>query len=669
MPNTDKVALNRLQHEPSLYLRQHQSNPVNWQPWDEQALAQARRENKPIFLSIGYSSCYWCHVMEHDSFEDHAVAEILNKNFVPIKVDREERPDLDQQYMEALLMINGHGGWPMSVFLTPDLKPFMAGTFYYKSNFINLLKQMIEVWQTKSSEVFSYSGQLASQLNQLLSRDESSAPKLQLDKTLEQYLQLLERADDPVNHGFGRAPKFPAHCQLSFLALFCALEKKSERAQELAFGQLDAMLKGGIFDHIEGGFHRYSVDAFWSIPHFEKMLYDNAQLLESYLNFFLLTNRKEYLKTGRKIIEFMQDRLIQTEARIAAAIDAGPVGAEGEYYAFSFEELQKALSASEFEMTQSVFDISKSGNFEGRIVMRLQAGVPASKVEDPAYDKVVGLLRNLRRERTCPLVDSKMITAWAAQSVSALALATQVLDEAQYYQTGADIVAAILNARSSSGELRRCIYDGQAKQRACLDDYSYLIQACLNLYQVNFDIQFLNLADDLQSEQDATLWSQKFNSYLYSSAQDLISSRSDFFDQVTPSGVSVTLRNLIRLQGWSFQSKRQERIEELTSQLSLITQQADFSSCSSVAALLFQEKYCRVVFKNTDNFSAIKKEFLKLAHVDFFKAEHVGGGYEVKGSVELTRHGDESVFMVCRDNTCLPPVTDVKTLGQILTAN
>jgi uncharacterized protein len=669
MSNANSAPKNRLQYEASLYLRQHQSNPVNWQPWDKQSLAQARLENKPIFLSIGYSSCYWCHVMEHDSFEDTDVAEILNKNFIAIKVDREERPDLDQQYMEALLMINGHGGWPMSVFLTPELKPFMAGTFYYKANFIHLLRQMHEVWQTKSSEVFSYSNQLASQLNQVMPPGRQTDESNELEEKLDAYLQLLLRAEDPRGHGFGKAPKFPAHCQLSFLALLCAVHTNVESALALACGQLDAMLKGGIFDHVEGGFHRYSVDRFWNIPHFEKMLYDNAQLLENYLKFYLLTGREEYLQASRRVIEFLQDKLISSEGQIASAIDAGPVGAEGEYYAFSYKELQSLLSSSEFQNALQLFEISKAGNFEGRTVLRLQSSVFAAEIQNPIYQKFIQRLREIRRQRKCPLIDSKMITSWASQAVSSLALAARCMSNSELYQTASGIVAAIISARDSQGELKRCLYDGQARQKACLDDYSFLIQACLDLYQVEFDVSFLELANSLQAEQDTHLWSEQISSYLYSAAKDLISVRGDYFDQVSPSGVSVTLKNLFRLQGWCFDSKRQLRIQRLADQLQVLTGQADYSSCSAVAALLFLEKYCRVVFNNYDSFSEIRHEFLKYAHVDFFRAEHMRGAQPFEKSLVSAKQGEQRVFMVCRDKTCFPPVTDVKTLRQILAAS
>jgi len=490
---------NRLVNETSPYLLQHAYNPVDWYPWGEEAFEKARREDKPLFLSVGYSTCYWCHVMEKESFEDEEVAERLNKHFVPIKVDREQRPDIDEQYMIATQLLTGRGGWPNSVWLTPDGRPWMAGTYFPKDRFMAVLQQLAIAWETRRDEVERNADRLAEAIAQIGAGEAASAeaaaslsPALVEDATK----GFLERFDE-TNAGFGGPPKFPPHGILDFL-----MERYRTTGDEAtlkpALRTLDAMWLGGIRDHVGGGFHRYSTDHKWLLPHFEKMLYDNAQLLRAYAEAYALTGEARYREAVEDVYRWIEREMTDPEGGFYSALDSGEVGAEGAYYVWTVEQLEAALGEDDAALFADVYQFEERGNFEeestgertGANIPHLPAPVEEiarQRGADPETFKArLNALRErlleARQKRPPPHKDNKVLASWNGLMIEALAYAGRTLEEPRYVASARRAAAFVLDSmRTEDGSLLRSFRDGQAVQPAFLDDHAYLAKALLEL--------------------------------------------------------------------------------------------------------------------------------------------------------------------------------------------
>jgi uncharacterized protein len=390
---------NLLQFEKSPYLLQHKDNPVSWFPWSEEAFRTAREQDKPLFLSIGYSTCYWCHVMEKDSFEHEDVADLLNDYFVSIKVDREERPDVDQIYMDAVTRMTGHGGWPLSVFLTPDLKPFWGGTFFYRDQFKQILQQIHRAWTEDRTRVTEAADTLAELVDD---RDMSGPRSLLHEEILAQAFSNYKTRFDPLFGGFGPAPKFPPALQVSFLLRYYR-RFHDEHALHMATFTLEKMARGGMYDQLEGGFHRYSVDQRWLVPHFEKMLYDNALLTVAYLEAFQVTGRAEFATVAREVIEFVMNEMLSEEGAFFCALDAGEVDREGEYYVWSDEELRSLLSEDQYLAFRKVYGVTERGNFEHHTnVLAVEPTLNWAAREDGTVREARRALLAARAKRTRP---------------------------------------------------------------------------------------------------------------------------------------------------------------------------------------------------------------------------------------------------------------------------
>lgn len=538
---------NHLSKESSPYLLQHKDNPVWWWPWSDEAFAAAKKEEKPVFLSIGYSSCHWCHVMEYESFEDSEVAELLNKSFISIKVDREELPDVDAIYMKAVQAMTRSGGWPMSVFLTPDKEPFYGGTYFPKAIFTGILEQLTKAWSVDRKRIGETASNLVNHLKEhyTVSSSSSAFDKAAFTLLSSDLLNDASSSFDELNGGFGRAPKFPSDALLRYLIRLYKRDN-NEDTLNIITTSLNGMMRGGFYDHLGGGFHRYAVDARWSVPHFEKMLYTNATLAELYLEAFQLTEDNSYLKVSLETLRYLADEMT-FEGAFLSAEDADSEGKEGTFYAWSMSELKSLLTNAELDALSSVYQLSETGNFEDNYnVLELYPDRNWSDKEDPLIVNAEAKLKAARDKRERPFKDDKVLTAWNALTISAFALAYRVTGEAKYLTQATKGTEFIFDRLVTKDELLRSFCKDTASISATLDDYAYLVKALLDLYEASFNRYWLTKATHIQSLQDKVLWNEELAVYDYST-QELLFKASTFHDEARPNSQSVSADNLSRL--------------------------------------------------------------------------------------------------------------------------
>ena len=540
--------MNRLGQEKSPYLLQHAHNPVDWFPWGPEAFAEAKRRNVPVFLSIGYSTCYWCHVMEKECFEQKDVGDALSP-FVSIKVDREEHPEVDELYMDAVMAMTGRGGWPMSVFLTPDLKPFWGGTYLPKEQFLQLCSKVLEVWEGNPKEILHTGDQLLQALSQEQGPDggQTGVPDQEIFRRF--LIQSNERFDEE-NGGFSGAPKFPAPSALRMLLRLTRLPATFDQkftALEMAEKSLEAMAVGGLYDQIGGGFHRYSVDERWLVPHFEKMLYDNALMATTYLEAYQLTGNEIFAAVARETLDYLLRDMKAPGGGFFAAEDAGEVGKEGEFYVWKFSELEAMPGFKEFYRH---FAVIPEGNFEhGNNVLCL--GEPEDFLPSRAgavAEFRAGLLRR-RGDRRRPHRDEKILTSWNGLALSALALGFSALGDERYLRA-AEECAGWMKANLWNGKtLFRRYAGGEAKYQGTSSDYAFLTEGLIQLYQASFNEAYLLWARELQGVLDAEFWDEKEGGYYTAarSEENLIVRKKDRVDGALPSPNSVAFRNLLAL--------------------------------------------------------------------------------------------------------------------------
>jgi uncharacterized protein YyaL (SSP411 family) len=553
---------NRLIHETSPYLKQHAHNPVAWYPWGPEALERARRLDRPIFLSIGYSACHWCHVMEHESFEDPEVAQILNDHFVSIKVDREERPDLDQIYMTAVQRMTGQGGWPMSMFLTPDLKPFYGGTYfppddrYGRPGFKRILLALVEAWQTRREEVNQVSEKRAEEVQQVV-RLTPIAGDLGVD--LLQHAALnLQRVFDPTQGGFGSAPKFPHPMEIRLL-LRIWKRFGSEPALHMARVTLDHMARGGIYDHLGGGFHRYSTDERWLVPHFEKMLYDNALLSVAYLEAYQATGGPLYRQVVEETLGYVLREMTSPEGPFYSTQDADSEGEEGKFFVWSAAEVEAVLGQEQADVFASVYDVTEHGNWEGHnILHRAKTDEQDARLLHLPEADLRRLLEECKRKlfavrsrRVRPGRDEKVLTSWNGLMIDAFAQAAQVLDNPDHAAAATRAADFILSTMyTTDGRLLRTYSAGsQPKLNAYLEDYAFLLQALVSLYETTFEARWISSALQLAEVLIAEFWDNAEGGFFYTgrSHEALIARTKDPHDSSIPSGNSMAVTALLRL--------------------------------------------------------------------------------------------------------------------------
>lgn len=549
---------NRLAAESSPYLLQHADNPVDWFPWGDAAFAKARSENKPIFLSIGYSTCYWCHVMERESFANPDVADRMNRSVIAVKVDREERPDLDGIYMAAVMLMTGQGGWPMSVFLTPDRKPFFGATYIPRPRFLELLEGVHAAWTHRRRQVLEEAERIAEAIRTtsgVPEKPSASLPEPDLIRTA--ALRYGERFD-AVHGGFGGAPKFPQPAVLELLM------SRYERANDpsvlsMVTRTLDAMSRGGIHDQVGGGFHRYSTDAKWQVPHFEKMLYDQAQLLHAYARAFRLSGNEEFRRVCEMIVEYLQREMTGGSGLFHSAQDSEVDGTEGKSYLWAPEELRNILGEHEYSLAARVFGIRSAPRFEGRHILHWpdtyensakDAGMTVSGIFD-AVDSIRKKLLTVRLARPRPFLDDKSITSWNGLTIEALAYAGGVLNEKHIVRMASRAADDLLSTlRDSGGNLLHVARAGSARLPAYLDDYGAAILGLVELYRVTGDPRRREEAERLGSAmvEHFREASGRFR-YTAPSIGFLIAEAPDTFDGAFPSGNSLAVRALSGLGG------------------------------------------------------------------------------------------------------------------------
>ena len=552
---------NRLIHETSPYLLLHAHNPVEWYPWGDEALERAKKENKLIFLSVGYSTCYWCHVMEREVFSNPEIAALMNKDFINIKIDREERPDLDEIYMTATQLLTQRGGWPNSVFLTPDLKPFYAGTYFPPTDvpgrpgFPTILDAVHEAWVTRETEVIESANQVSDTIELATNRGFRALTAAPLDRSLTAAaLDYLRTTYSPADGGFGGAPKFPSPANLEFLLSeyqrgsgLQTPPTRDESLLEMVTYTLDRMAYGGMYDQIGGGFHRYSVDAKWLVPHFEKMLYDNAQLAKVYLQAYQLTQEPRYRRIAEEIFSFIFREMTAPEGGFYAALDAETDAEEGKYYVWTADEIQKILGKKTAARFADVYGVNKGPNFEGKNVLYVPNGAAAEDALKEVKSARERLLE-ARFDREYPLLDTKIIVNWNGLMIDALAYGYQVLGKERYLLAASKGAQFILDTlKKPDGELCHTYTAGVVKQDVYLDDYAFFVQGLLGLYQATGDERWLNSAKRLNDAMIQLFWDQKNGGFYYTKAdaKHLIVRTKKPYDSAVPSGNAVAVTNLL----------------------------------------------------------------------------------------------------------------------------
>lgn len=551
---------NRLINETSPYLLQHANNPVDWYPWGEEALERARSEDKPILLSIGYSACHWCHVMERESFEDEIIAGMMNENFVSIKVDREERPDLDQVYMQAVQMLTGSGGWPMTVFLTPEGKPFYGGTYFPPTDrqgmpgFPRLITSIAEAYKTNKGEVDRVTQQLTTQMTQ--SNQIPKGTSILTVDILHQAYSTLATNFDYQNGGFGNAPKFPQPMGPEFLLRYYH-HGYNPRALELVEITLEKMAYGGIYDQIGGGFHRYSTDAYWLVPHFEKMLYDNALLARLYLHTHLITGKPLYRRIVEETLDYVLREMTDSSGGFYSAQDADSEGVEGKFFVWTPDEIRAVLGDADSEVFSSYYGVTPNGNFEGENILNIrqdpEAFAEAHDLTQEQLDEIISrsskALLDVREQRIHPMRDDKVLASWNGLMLRSFAEAAAALGRADYLEAAVKNAGFLVGTMKSQGRLLRTYRDGQAKLLGYLEDYSFVVDGLLALYEATFDIRWLDEAVTLADSMIELFWDEGIGGF-YDTGSDhetLVVRPRDVFDNAQPCGGSVASDALLKL--------------------------------------------------------------------------------------------------------------------------
>jgi uncharacterized protein YyaL (SSP411 family) len=582
-PDGSPTYTNRLILETSPYLLQHAHNPVNWYAWSDEAFTEAKRSGRPVLLSIGYSTCHWCHVMERESFEDEEIAAYMNANYVAIKVDREERPDLDAIYMSAVQMLTGRGGWPMTTWLTPEGEPFFGGTYFpardgdrgTRKGFLTLLRDMKKTYAERPEAVAGEAARITERVRKAMAGGDGGAlPRV---ASLDRAVAQLEAGYDPVHGGRRGTPKFPSSFPVRLL--LSQYRRTGERKlREMAEVTLSRMAAGGIYDQIGGGFHRYSTDAKWLVPHFEKMLYDNALLAVAYLEGYQVTGREEFADVARDILLYVARENTSPEGAFYSATDADSLGPHGEleegwFFTWTPAEMDAVLDAEDSRRVQAYYGVSPGGNFEGRSILHVPRaadevarllGVPTGRL-DASLERARARLYAERAKRPAPLRDDKIVTSWNGLMIAAMARCGFVLDEPELVERGTRAADFLLRHSRREGRLRRTFAEGAARHPAFLDDYSFLIAALLDLYEADSDPRWLAEAVGLQGVLDAHYRDSKTGGFFMTADdhESLLAREKPARDGAEPSGNSVALMNLLRLHELTSDDRYRAAAEKL----------------------------------------------------------------------------------------------------------
>jgi uncharacterized protein len=677
---------NRLVHETSPYLQQHAHNPVDWYPWGDEALGKAKAENKPVLLSIGYSACHWCHVMEKESFENEAIAALMNEKFVNIKVDREERPDLDEIYMNAVQMLTGRGGWPMTVFLTPEGKPFFGGTYFPPEDrhgmpgFPRILKAVAEAYHNRKNDVNQSVEQIHAAMSRLARVGESQRtfdPEIVVKSA-----ERLAQAYDPEHGGFGQAPKFP-NAGVYELYLRAYRHSQQPRFLQMIEHTLRAMAEGGIYDHLGGGFHRYSVDEKWLVPHFEKMLYDNAQLIRIYAEAYTV-KREPLLK---KVVEetgcYLVREMLSPEGGFYSTQDADSEGEEGKFFVWTEDELEQLVGEQAAAIFARSYDVTEFGNFEKKNILHpvlTTQQVAALFKKDPGeVEKSLADTRKKlfkeREKRVKPFRDEKIIASWNGLALSGLAAAGRISDEPAFLDAARMTVGFVLSKMRRDGFLLHVYKDGKAKLLAYLDDYAFMAAGLLDLYEATLERVYLDDARGLAETMVREFWDDEDGGFFYTgkSHEELISRTKPAFDGSVPSGNAIAAQVLLRLYSYDGNELYLKKAEKVLRIYYDAVEQQPFGFAHMLAALDFYlEKPKEIVIVGGAE-DVVTQEFVSVVDALYLPnktlqliapdtpPEKIPRLLEGKGQI-----GGKPTAYVCHNYTCSPPVTEVAKLEELV---
>ena len=667
---------NRLAGETSPYLLQHAHNPVDWYPWGDEAFARARAEDKPILLSVGYSACHWCHVMERESFENPEIAAIMNRHFVSVKVDREERPDVDQIYMQAVQSLTGHGGWPMTVFLTPDGEPFYGGTYYPPVEghglpaFPRLLQALAEAWANRRGEVVASAQKIGEALGQ--SERLRASTGLLTDEILFGAFQALSAQFDETEGGLGGAPKFPQPMIWEFVLRFWK-RSKNPRGRQMVHTTLTMMARGGMYDQVGGGFHRYSVDPHWLVPHFEKMLYDNAQLASLYLSGWLAFGDPQCRRVSEETLDYLLREMADPAGGFYSATDADSEGHEGKFFVWSAEELREVLGPDDAEYAARYWSVDRGPNFEGKSILYV-GGEPDPERIAPIRARLYAA----RERRVHPGRDDKVLAAWNGLACRAFAEAGRALGRADYVAAAAKNAEFVLTAMRSGGRLLRTWKAGRAKLKGYLEDYAMVAAALVALYEATLDRRWLDEARGLAEELLRLFWDEKLEGF-YDTGVDherLIVRPRNLFDNAVPCGSSVAIETLFRLAILTGESRYESAaLKALRPMADLMTRYASGFG-RFLCALDFHlgpgVEIALVSPPGGDGLAPLAAEVFGRYLPNRVVAGMVAGDPKGAEGIPLLQNreavGGEATAYVCRNYACELPVTDREALARQLDA-
>jgi len=651
--NMEEIMSNQLINETSPYLLQHAENPVNWYPWCEEAFNKAKVENKPIFLSIGYSTCHWCHVMAHESFEDNKTAEILNKHFISIKVDREERPDIDSVYMSVCQAFTGSGGWPMSIFMTWDKKPFFAGTYfpphsrYGMPAFSELLNTIANRWNSNRRVLLESAEKIIEHL-----KNTDTAENNQIGSDLiQRAVQIFEHTFDNTYGGFGNAPKFPTPHNLLFLMLY-AKQNNNSNALKMAEKTLIQMRKGGIFDHIGYGFSRYSTDRYYLAPHFEKMLYDNALLIIAYASVYSITSNNIYLDTAEKTAEYILKEMTSEYGGFYSAQDADSEGVEGKYYTFSLNEITDILGEEKGTEFAKVFDITKGGNFEGVNIPNLLK----SNDLKAEFQEEIRKLYSYRKKRFKLHLDDKILLSWNSIMIAAMAMLYIVTREHKYLDAAQKSQEFIEKNMSQGLKLYTSFRDGKCSNHTFLDDYAFYVAALIEVYNSTLDINYLQKAEKFCKETVRLFMDDKNGGFYLSdpNSTELFVNPKETYDGAIPSGNSIMTYNLVRLYRITEKEEYKELLEKQITFMSAKTYDYPSGNSMFLIAMLLYEDYVphiTIALKDHADLEQIRAKLPFIANVSI-----------ATDSTKYPLLNNQTTFYVCKNHNCLPPSNTIEFL-------
>lgn len=681
MTNANKRA-NRLINEKSPYLLQHAYNPVDWYSWGDEAFDNAKKEDKPIFLSIGYSTCHWCHVMEKESFEDEEVAKILNENYICIKVDREERPDIDNIYMTFCQATMGHGGWPLSVFLTPEKQPFYAGTYFPRTSkygqigFIDLLNTITKKWKIQKDEIENSAKEMTNLINTIYSTNEEQEVK---EDIYDRAYEYFTRNYDSKYGGFSKAPKFPTPHNMLFLLRYHMLNNNTS-ALEMVEKTLMGMYKGGIFDHIGFGFSRYSTDSKCLVPHFEKMLYDNALLLLTYIETYQLTKNNLYKEISEKIITYIINDMTTEEGAFLCAEDADSEGVEGKYYVWDKDEIINILGEEDGKVYCEYYNITERGNFEGKNIPNLID----SKIDEIERDidlklKLQQMSEKLyyeREKRIKPHKDDKILTSWNGLMIVALCKAGTVFNDIKYITYAIKAINFIeANLTREDGRLFSRFREGEAKHLAYIDDYAFLIWAYIELYEATFEPVYLKKANKLTNDMIKIFWDENSAGFFMygSDSEELITRPKEIYDGAIPSGNSVAAYDLLRLSKITGNMELEEKAYKLFKYFGTKINEAPMAHSFMLLSKIFADNPTREIVLTSSSKSNDINDYLDIVNDRFLPFTIVILNREGKNISDINEFvknyesiDGKTTAYICENFSCQKPVVNIDKFREII---